>query len=131
MMASAGTTKDRRLARDLELDRAVDPGAQRAVGIGKIDLGQKRARAGLQRVGDPGHLARELAIGEFGHAHDGVDARRHAKGRVLRHVDPDADHVLCMISNMKVPLVALPCTRLPTSTLRWVMTPSNGATTKA
>ena len=30
-----------------------------------------------------------------------------------------------------VPLVALPCTRLPTSTLRCVMTPLNGAVTNA
>ena len=37
----------------------------------------------------------------------------------------------CMISNMKVPVFALPCTREPTSTLRWVMMPSNGATTEA
>ena len=55
---------------------------------------RERARAALLRVGDPGHLAGKLATGELGHAHDSVDARRHAEGRVLRHVDPDADHVL-------------------------------------
>ena len=34
-----------------------------------------------------------------------------------------------MMVNMKVPLAASACTRLPISMLRWVMTPSNGATT--
>ena len=34
-----------------------------------------------------------------------------------------------MMVNMKVPVVASACTRLPMSMLRWVMTPSNGATT--
>src|SRR5258708_38808197 len=47
----------RRLARYLELDRAVNAGRQRTVRIGNIDLGQERARAALQRVGDPGHVA--------------------------------------------------------------------------
>ena len=65
----------RRLARNFELDRAVDAGRQRTVGIRNIDLGQERARAALQRVGDPGHLARELAIRDFGHAHDRINAR--------------------------------------------------------
>ena len=32
----------------------------------------------------------------LGHAHDRVNARRHAEGRVLRHVDPDADDVLLL-----------------------------------
>jgi hypothetical protein len=34
-----------------------------------------------------------------------------------------------MMVNMKVPAVASACTRVPMSMLRWVMTPSNGATT--
>jgi hypothetical protein len=48
----------------------------------------------LQRVGDAGDRAGEGAIGEFRHAHDRANARLHAKGGVLRHVDPDADGVL-------------------------------------
>src|ERR1700736_1322262 len=38
--------------------------------------------------------------------------------------------LLCMMVNMNVPLVASACTSAPTSILRWVMTPSNGATTR-
>jgi low affinity Fe/Cu permease len=64
----------------VELDRAVDPGGQSAVGIGYVDFRQQRPRAGLQRIGNPGNGAGELAIGEFGHAHDGANARRHAEG---------------------------------------------------
>ena len=60
-----GDDERRRLARNLEFDEAVHPGAQRALRIGKINLGQKRARAALLRVGDPGHLARKLAVGEL------------------------------------------------------------------
>src|ERR1700741_311969 len=82
------------LARYLELDRAVDAGRQRTVRIGNIDLGQQRARAALQRVGDPRHLARELAIRKFGHTHDRFDARSNPERRVLRHIDPYPDHVL-------------------------------------
>jgi hypothetical protein len=37
----------RRLARNEQLDRAVDAGAERAVRIGNIDLGQKRPASGL------------------------------------------------------------------------------------
>ena len=77
----------------LELDKAIDPGAQRAVRIGNIDLGQKRARAALLRIGDPGHLAGKLAIGKLWDSHDSVNARSHAEGSVLRHVDKDPDHV--------------------------------------
>src|SRR5208282_553759 len=87
-----GHDEGRRLAWNLELDGAVDPGRQRVVRIGNVDLGQERARTALQRVGDPGHLAGELAIGNFGYAHDGVNAWRHAEGGILRHVDKDADH---------------------------------------
>jgi hypothetical protein len=54
---------------------------------------QQRPRAGLQRIRDSGDRAGELAIGEFGHAHDGVNARRHAEGCVLRYVGPDADDI--------------------------------------
>ena len=36
-----------RLARDKELDRAIDPGTERAVRIGNVDLGQQRSAAGL------------------------------------------------------------------------------------
>jgi hypothetical protein len=83
-----------RLARNLELDRSVDPRRQRAVWIGDVDLGQQRARAALQRVRDPSYLAGEFAIRELGDAYDGIDALRDAEGCVLRHVDPDADHVV-------------------------------------
>ncbi len=75
----------------MELDRAVDPGRQSAVGIGDVDLGQQCARPWLQRIGNPADHAVELAIGEFGHAHDGVDAGSHAEGGVLRHIGRDAD----------------------------------------
>ena len=51
------------------------PGRQRAVGIGDVDLGQQRARAGLQRIGDARHLAGKRPVRDFGHAHDGLDAR--------------------------------------------------------
>jgi hypothetical protein len=41
----------RRLARDLELDRAVDSGSQSAIGVRDVDFRQQRPRARLQRVG--------------------------------------------------------------------------------
>ena len=94
MIASAGTTKDGVLRGILELDHAVDPGPQCAVRIWKVDLGQERASAALLRLGNPGYRTGKLAIGEFGHADDRGNAGRYAEGRVLRHVDPDADHFL-------------------------------------
>src|SRR5262249_38479487 len=63
------------------------------VRIWQIDLGQERAGAALLRIGDPGDRADEFAVGKLRYAHDGIDAWRHAEGGVLRHVDPDADHV--------------------------------------
>src|SRR5215471_1838105 len=78
----------RHLARYLELDRAIDSWRQRTVRIGDIDFGQERAGAALQRVGDPGHLASKLAIRQFGHAHDRINARCNTECCVLRHIDP-------------------------------------------
>src|SRR6266516_2933893 len=52
-----GHDQRRRFARNVQLDRAIDPRRQRAVGIAHVDLGEQRARAGLQRVGDPRHRA--------------------------------------------------------------------------
>src|ERR1700733_409230 len=86
--------KARRLARDTKLDGAVNAGRERAVGIGNIDFGQERAGAALQRLGYPGYLAAKLAIAKFGNAHDGFNARRHAKCRILGHVNRYADDVL-------------------------------------
>src|ERR1700730_4684773 len=86
--------KARRLARDLELDHAVGPGRQGAIRIRYVDFGQQRSRAGLQRIGDAGHRARKVAIRKFRHAHDSLNAWGDAEGRILGHVDPDADDVL-------------------------------------
>ena len=100
------------------------PGAG-AVGTRYVDFGQRRPRAGLECIGNPSDRAGEHAIRQFRHAHNSLDAGRHVERRVLRDVRTDANTPSsCMISNMKVPLVALPCTNAPTSTLRWVMTPS-------
>jgi len=44
------------LARDEQLDGAVDSGAERPVRIGHVDLRQQRAAAGLQRGCDPNDL---------------------------------------------------------------------------
>src|ERR1700723_1115246 len=79
--------KARRLARDMKLDGAVNAGRERTAGIGNIDFGQERAGAALQRLGYPGYLAAKLAIGNLGNAHNGFNARRHAKCRILGHVD--------------------------------------------
>ena len=70
-----------------------DPGSQYAVGIGNVDFGQQRPRAGLQRVRDPRHLAGECATRDFGHAHDRIDPRAQSERLILRHVDLGADHV--------------------------------------
>jgi len=82
-----------RFTRTLELDGAVDAGWQRVIRVGNIDLGQERAGAALRRVGDPSDLAEKLAIWDFRYANDRINAWRHAKGGILRHVDKDADHV--------------------------------------
>ena len=66
---------------------------QRVVRIGHVDLGQQRARARLQRIGDARHRAGKVTAGHFRHADDGLDPRRDAEGLVLRHVELDADHV--------------------------------------
>src|ERR1700730_17899574 len=76
----------RRLARDMELDRTVDARSQSAVRISDVDFSQQRPRARLQRIGNPSDLAGEVTIGQFRHANDSVDPRRHTKGYVLRHV---------------------------------------------
>ena len=78
----------------MELDRAVDSRRQGAVGIRYVNFGQQRPRAGLERIGDPSDRAGELAIREFGHTDDSLNARRHAEGCVLRDVHPDTDDVL-------------------------------------
>jgi hypothetical protein len=88
----SGHDEGRRRAWNLEFDGAVDPGLQSVVWIGKVDFGQERAGAALQRVGDPGHLAGELTIWNFGYAHDGVNIGRHAECGILRHVDKDSNH---------------------------------------
>ena len=92
-MASDGTISDGRLARDFQLDGAIDPWLQHAVGIGHVDLGQERAGAGLQRVGDARHLSGKVAAGHFRHADDRFNAGRDAEGFVLRDVKLDAEHV--------------------------------------
>ena len=89
MIASAGTLKDGVGRGIFEFDGAVNPGLQSVVRIGNVDLSQERARTALQRVGDPGHLAGELTIWNFGYAHDGVNTGRHAEGGILRHVYKD------------------------------------------
>ena len=88
-----GHQQRRCLARNVKLDRAIGPGRQRAVGIRNVDLGQQRSRAGLQRVGDPRHLAGEGAVGDLGNAHDCLDPGSQPERLVLRHIDLGADHV--------------------------------------
>ena len=58
----------RRFARDIQFDGAIDPRRQRVVRIGHIDLGQERARARLQRVGNARHRSRKVAARHLRHA---------------------------------------------------------------
>ena len=93
----------------------------------------------VSRVRVPGCSASAIRVtvpgkvrsGHLRHVHHGLDAR--ASRRTPASCGTKTwvrITLLCMIVNMKVPLVASACTRLPMSMLRWVMTPSNGATTR-
>src|SRR5271165_3553298 len=81
------------LTRDLKFDGAISPGGQCAVRIGYVDLGQQGPGSRLERVSDPRDVAVESEVGHRRHADDGVNAGGHPKGGVLRHIDPNADHV--------------------------------------
>jgi len=82
--------------------------------------------AGHRRSAPP---CRGSVVGHYGYADDGLDARAHSKGAGLRHVNPTRITLLRTSENIEVPLVASAVIRLPTSPLRSVTTPSNGATT--
>jgi hypothetical protein len=64
-----------RLARDAKFDRAIDSRRESTIRVRDVYFGQQCARASLQRVSNPCDLATELAIGNFRHTHDRVDAR--------------------------------------------------------
>src|SRR5579863_291637 len=81
------------LARDEQLDGAIDPGTDRAVRIGDVDLCQQRSAAGLQRARYARDLAGKAAIWNFGDTDHCVNTGSKAKGFILRYEHLGADHV--------------------------------------
>jgi hypothetical protein len=81
------------LARDEQLDGAIDPGTKRAVRIGNVDLCQQRSAAGLQRTRYARDLAGKAPIRNFGDTDHRVDTGSKPKGFVLGHEHLGADHV--------------------------------------
>ena len=77
----------------MELDRAVDPGRQGTVGIWYVDFGEQRPCARLQRIGNSRHFAFKAAVGYLGDANNRFGSGGQSERRVLRHIDPDADHI--------------------------------------
>ena len=81
------------LARNVQLDGAINAGAERAVRVGDVDFGQQRPAAGLQRARDARDLAGKAAVRNFRNADDRLDAGPKPEGLVLRHEHLGADDV--------------------------------------
>src|SRR5467141_3595203 len=91
---SVGGDDHRRcLSRDIQFDGTVDPGTERAVRIGDVDLGQQRPAAGLQRARYTRDLAGKGSIWNLGDTDHGIDAGPNPEGLVLRDEHLGADHV--------------------------------------
>src|ERR1700676_4576527 len=92
-----------------EFDGAIDPGIERAVRIGDVDLSQRSA-AGLQR----GRYTRDLAgkvDWNFGDTDHGIEAGPKPKGLVLGNEHLDAYHVRTHQSSNKDAAVSRPVQR--------------------
>src|SRR3954471_8809044 len=83
----------RGLARNVQLDGAVDSRRQCSVRIGYVDFREQRSRTRLQRISDTRHRAGESAIRDFGYMHDGVRPWGQPEGLILRDKPLSADHV--------------------------------------
>src|SRR3954452_12151706 len=83
----------RGLARNVQLDGAVDSRRQCPDRIGYVDFREQRSRTGLQRISDTRHRSRESTTRDFGHLYDRVHPRRQSEGLILRDKDLSTDHV--------------------------------------
>src|SRR5882672_7182548 len=91
---SVGGDDHRRcLSRDIQFDGTIDPGTERAVRIGNVDLGQQRPAAGLQRARYTRDLAGKGSIRNLGDPDHRVDAGPKSEGLILGHEHLGADHV--------------------------------------
>src|SRR5450631_1284529 len=82
-----------RLARNIQLDGAINPGAECAVRIGNVDLGQQRTAAGLQCAGDSRDLAGKAPIRNLGDTDYRIDAGPKSESLVLRDEHLGSDHI--------------------------------------
>src|SRR3954453_8380379 len=83
----------RGLARNVQLDGAVDSRRQCPVRIGYVDFREQRSRTRLQRISDTRHRTGEGAIRDFGHMHDRVHPWGQSEGLILRDKHLSTDHV--------------------------------------
>ena len=77
----------------IQLDGAINPGTERAVRIGDVDLGQQRPAAGLQRARDSRDLAGKGPIRNLGDTDHRVDAGSKPESLILGDEHLGADHV--------------------------------------
>src|SRR5882724_2578542 len=117
-----------RVARDLEMDLAIGTWRELVVRIVGLQLHQHAARAWIHRIRGRDQARLEVLAGILRHLEGRLQSWMELCGEGLRHLDVDRTVSMSETSNSSCPAPLPALIRAPMSVLRFVTTPSNGAT---